>query len=327
MNHVNRLYPLKFTPLFKYRIWGGEKLKKVLHKDISESQIGESWEISGVEDDETVVAEGPLNGFTLKRLIETFEADFLGSTVYEKFDNEFPLLIKYIDAKTPLSIQVHPSDEVAKERHNSFGKNEMWYIMEADNDAEIIVGFENATDKKTYQKYLENNTVLELIHHEKVKKGDAFYIPTGRIHAIGAGVMLAEIQQTSNITYRIYDYNRVDKATGKTRELHNDLAVDVLDFEAQDAYHSYYEKKKNTANKLIHTPYFKTDFLNLTESIKKDFSNRDSFTIFMCVSGNATIIYKDKNYSLNLGETILIPAALLGVFIETVDAELLEVYI
>jgi len=223
--------PLKFQPLFKYRIWGGDKLKTQLHKNYEGDNIGESWEISDVENDETQVLEGDFKGYTLKALIKEFKGEFLGESVYEQFGESFPLLIKFIDAKTPLSIQVHPNNKMAKERHNSFGKNEMWYIMQADKDAEIIVGFEEEINKDQFKNHLDNKTVLDVMHHETVKKGDTFYIPTGRIHAIGAGVVLAEIQQTSDITYRVYDYDRVDKATGKTRDLHNDLAIDVLDFE------------------------------------------------------------------------------------------------
>jgi len=326
MSPTQALYPLKFEPLFKYRMWGGQKLRTHLNKSITNPQIGESWEISGVANDETVVADGWLKGFTLQLLIEKFTAQFLGHSVFQKFNNEFPLLIKFIDAKTPLSIQVHPSDEIAKKRHNSFGKNEMWYIMEADKDAEIILGFKGSTDKNTYQQHLENHTVLELMHHQKVKKGDAFYIPTGRIHAIGAGILLAEIQQTSNITYRIYDYDRVDQATGETRDLHNDLAMDVLDFNSQDSYGTIYENKENTPNQLIHSPYFKSDYLNLTQNINKDFSQRDSFTIFICMEGKSNLVYKGVTYRLILGETILIPAVIDSVNIETNGAKLLEVY-
>jgi len=189
-------YPLKFTPLYKYRIWGGEKLNTVLNKNYKENNIGESWEISDVSGDETLVAEGALMGKSLRDLTIQFQGEFVGNNVYEKFGQEFPLLIKFIDAKTPLSIQVHPSNKIAKERHNSFSKNEMWYVMQADEDAELIVGFDKEISKDEYQEHLKNNTILEVMHHENVNKGDTFYIPTGRVHAIGAGVLLAEIQQT-----------------------------------------------------------------------------------------------------------------------------------
>jgi len=238
------LYPLKFTPLFKYRIWGGSKLKTVLHKEYTEENIGESWEISDVSGDATRVENGFLKGKTLKEITKQFKGDFVGENVYKNFGEDFPLLIKFIDAETPLSIQVHPSNEIAKERHNSFGKNEMWYVMQADENAELIVGFDEEINKDSYKTHLENNTILDVMHHEFVSKGDTFYIPTGRVHAIGAGVLLAEIQQTSDITYRIYDYDRVDAKTGEKRELHNELAIDVIDFKVHYSYKTTYRNNK-----------------------------------------------------------------------------------
>jgi len=321
-----QLYPLKFTPLFKYRIWGGEKLKTALNKKYSENNIGESWEISDVSGDETLVGNGPLLGKSLKELINEFKGEFVGDGVYEKFGEDFPLLIKFIDAKTPLSIQVHPSNEIAKERHNSFGKNEMWYVMQADDNAALIVGFDKKITKEEYQEHLENNTILDVMHHENVTTGDTFYIPTGRVHAIGAGVLLAEIQQTSDITYRIYDYDRVDAKTGKKRDLHNEQAIDVIDYEVYDTYKTSYDLVKNTSNTLVHSPYFTTNILDVNTTLFKDYSNLDSFVIFMCVEGNASIVYMEKNYHLHCGETILLPAAIQNISIQAKQAKLLEVY-
>lgn len=322
-----KLYPLKFSPIFCYRIWGGDKLKTVLNKNYQEESIGESWEISDVEEFNTVVAEGELKGETINNLITKFTSDFLGKSVYQNFGEEFPLLIKFIDAKTPLSIQVHPSNELAKVRHNSFGKNEMWYIMEADENAELIVGFNQKVNKDTYLEKLENGTVLEILNAEKVKKGDTYYIPTGRVHAIGAGVLLAEIQQTSNITYRIYDYDRVDAKTGQKRELHNDLAIDAIDFEHHKNYKTNYSAEENESNTLVHSPYFKTNILKLTEGVTKDYSNLDSFVIYMCVEGEAVLESNGAKYQLNLGETMLIPACLNDIHIKTKGSTLLEVYV
>lgn len=321
-----QLYPLKFSPLFKYRIWGGEKLKTALNKKYSENNIGESWEISDVSGDETLVGNGPLLGKSLKALINEFEGEFLGDGVYEKFGEDFPLLIKFIDAKTPLSIQVHPSNEIAKERHNSFSKNEMWYVMQADDNAALIVGFDKKITKEEYQEHLENNTILDVMHHENVTTGDTFYIPTGRVHAIGAGVLLAEIQQTSDITYRIYDYDRVDAKTGKKRDLHNEQAIDVIDYEVYDTYKTSYDLVKNTSNTLVHSPYFTTNILDVNTTLFKDYSNLDSFVIFMCVEGNASIVYMEKTYHLHCGETILLPAAIQNISIQAKQAKLLEVY-
>jgi len=322
-----KLYPLKFNPISKYRIWGGDKLNTELNKNFNVENIGESWEISDVEGDETKIANGNLIGKTLKELINEFKGDFVGKAVYEKFGNEFPLLIKFIDAKTPLSIQVHPSDEIAKLRHNSFGKNEMWYVMQADENSELIVGFDSALDRDSYQEYLKANKVLDVMHHEKVQKGDTFYIPTGRVHAIGAGVLLAEIQQTSDVTYRIYDYDRVDKQTGAKRELHNDLALDVIDFEVHDNYKTDYVKELNTSNKLVHSPYFKTNYLKVFGSLSKDYTAIDSFIIYICVKGLINIIENGVTYTLKNGETLLIPASIKNVeLIAEEESEVLEVY-
>jgi mannose-6-phosphate isomerase len=321
------LYPLKFIPLSKYRIWGGEKLNTVLSKGFEESNIGESWEISAIKNDETLVKEGALKGASLTGLISEYKGSLVGEKVYELFGNEFPLLIKFIDAKTPLSIQVHPHDEIAKERHNSFGKNEMWYVMEAETEAELIVGFQKKVDKQNYTQILETGKVMEVLNSETVVEGDVFYIPTGRVHAIGAGVLLAEIQQTSDITYRIYDFDRVDSKTGEKRELHNELALDVIDFEMHDNYKTTYNKEKNKVNELVNSPYFKTNFLPVNGELVRDFSKLDSFVIYICTEGLVTIFDEIKEYTLKKGETILIPATIKKISLQCdVKSELLEVY-
>lgn len=323
-----QLYPLKFTPISKYRIWGGNKLNTYLNKGFQGEMIGESWEISDVKGDETLVSEGLFSGRTLKQLSQEFKGKLVGNAVYKAFGDEFPLLIKFIDAEKPLSIQVHPHDEIAKERHNSFGKNEMWYVMNADENAEIIVGFQQELDKNSYLDYLENNKVLEVLNTVKTKAGDAFNIPTGRVHAIGAGVLLAEIQQTSDITYRIFDYNRVDAQTGKERELHNDLALDVITFEVEDNYKTIYETAQNTSNKLIHTPYFKSNIILINEPISKDYSAIDSFVIYICTEGFVKIATEKDVFELSLGETILIPASINKLkLIPEKDSKVIEVYL
>jgi len=296
-------YPIKFTPILKYRMWGGAKLKSVLNKNYQEESIGESWEVSQVPGDVSVVSNGDFQGQSLTELIEKSKGDLLGNKVHQKFGEEFPLLIKYIDAKTPLSIQVHPDDETARKRHNSFGKNEMWYVMQADTNSELIVGWDNPLDRETYLKSLEEGTILESMHHETVHAGDTFYIPTGRVHAIGGGVLLAEIQQTSDVTYRVYDYDRVDAATGKKRDLHIQESAEVMDFELQDNYKTQYQTDKNKSTELVHSPYFHTNIIKLEGEMHMDLCDRDSFTIFMAVEGNARI----NEVSLNYGETVLIP--------------------
>lgn len=321
-----KLHPLKFTPIFKYRIWGGEKLKTELGKEYSEENIGESWEISDVSGDETIVAEGFFKGKSLRELIVQFKSEFVGEAVYDKFGEEFPLLIKFIDAKTQLSIQVHPNNKVAKKRHKSLGKNEMWYVMQADKNAELVVGLEKKINKNEFDAHLKNNTILDVLHHENVKKGDTFYIPAGRIHAIGAGVLLAEIQQTSNITYRIYDYDRVDTKTGEKRELHNDMAIDVIDYEVQDSHKTMYSLEENISKELVHSPFFKANILEINSTIEKDYSSIDSFVIFMCVEGVMDLLYEGEVYIINNGETLLLPASINKVELQSNKAKVLEVF-
>jgi mannose-6-phosphate isomerase len=319
--------PITFYPILKERIWGGEKLTTVFKKESDKTNIGESWELSDVDGDVSIVSSGKLQGKSLKELIKEYKGALVGEKVYKAFGDDFPILIKYIDAKTPLSIQVHPSNELAKERHNSFGKNEMWYIMQADDDAELIVGFNQDIDKETYLHKLEEGKVLEILNSEKISKGDTFYIPTGRVHAIGAGVMLAEIQQTSDVTYRIYDYKRVDATTGKERELHTDLAVDAIDYKLYDNYKTSYELKKNESSKLVHSPYFKTNIIQLEGNIKKDYSNLDSFIIYMCVEGDAVVTSNEEKFNLKVGQTMLIPAAVSEVELHSEKAKILEVFL
>ncbi len=322
-----QLYPLEFQPIYKYRMWGGQKLKNLLNKDYDEENIGESWEISDVKGDETEVINGELKGYTLRQLSNEFGADLLGKNVYNIFGDEFPLLIKFIDARTPLSVQVHPHDHIAKDRHDSFGKNEMWYIMDAEDKAEIIVGFNEELNKDSYTGYLDNKKLLEVLNSIETTAGDTFYIPTGRVHAIGAGVLLAEIQQTSDITYRIYDYNRVDKSTGKTRELHNELALDVIDFKLHENYKSDYTRKINESNVLVHSPYFKTNILPIKGTVEKDYKHIDSFIIYICTKGSVEVSSKNNTFSLHKGKTLLLPASLNDISLQSMNSgELLEVY-
>ena len=276
---------IKFTPILKEKIWGGEKLIKVLNKQTNSVNIGESWEISGVDEAVSVVAEGSFKGKNLQELMIEFREKLVGEKVYTQFGNKFPLLIKFIDAKTPLSIQLHPSDDLAKKRHNSFGKTEMWYVMQADKAANLIVGFKKDSNKKEYLHHLNKKTLLEILNVDEVSEGDVYFIPTGRIHAIGGGVLLAEIQQTSDITYRVYDWDRQDDE-GNYRELHTDLAQDAIDFKALESYKTNYRVENNKASQIVTCPYFTTNILAITaDSLCIDNSTKDSFVIYMCVKG------------------------------------------
>ncbi len=321
----NILYPIKFTPILKDKIWGGQKLKTLLNKTSDLPNIGESWEISDVEGDASVVANGALKGQTLKQIQETYKEDLIGLQNYRVFGNKFPLLIKFIDAKQDLSIQLHPNDELAAKRHNSFGKTEMWYVMQADEGSNLIVGFNQKMDAETYLSHLENKTLTEILNFDKVKVGDTYFIEVGRVHAIGAGVVVAEIQQTSDITYRVYDWDRVDDE-GNERELHNDLAIDAINFEMEDNFRVSYEKAKNQSNKMVSCPYFTTSYLDVDSTLKKE-NNHDSFLIYMCVEGEAQITTDSAIETIKKGETILLPAAVKNYEITSENAKLLEVYV
>lgn len=320
------LYPLKFKPILKERLWGGTKLKDVLGKSIESDITGESWELSGVDGDISEISNGTLSGTSLQELIQEEGQSLLGKSVVERFGNDFPILIKFIDAKQDLSIQLHPNDELAKKRHNSFGKTEMWYVMDADPGAKLIVGFDKSVEKEEYIKSLEENTLLDLMNYEEVSEGDTFFINTGKIHAIGAGVLLAEIQQTSDVTYRVFDFNRKDK-NGNLRELHTELALDAMDFSRKDDFKVNYPDKMDWINTMIDCPYFKTNFLELGKGMHQDVSSRDSFSIYMCVGGEAEIVNDFGSSSIKKGETILIAALSSWIDIKTQGVKLLEVTI
>ena len=320
------MYPLKFNPILKERLWGGSKLGDIFGKPIENDITGESWEISTVKGDISVVSNGNLAGSSLQDLIDENSEALLGKSVVERFGKEFPILIKFIDAKQDLSIQLHPNDRLAKERHNSFGKTEMWYIMDADTDADLIVGFNKDVTKEEYQNSIENDTLLDLLNYEKVKEGDTFFINTGKIHAIGAGVVLAEIQQTSDVTYRVFDFNRKDKE-GNLRELHTDLALDAMDYQKKDDFKVAYSTKNDSVNNMVDCPYFKTNYINLTKDLVQDITDRDSFTIYMCVSGSATIINDYGEATIKKGETVLVSANTNRVRLKTEGVTLLEVTI
>jgi mannose-6-phosphate isomerase len=318
-----KIYPLQFEPILKERIWGGEKLKTVLDKPITSKITGESWEISTVEGDVSVIANGELKGKSLTDVINESPNEILGTAVYSKFGKQFPLLFKYLDAREDLSIQVHPNDELAKKRHNSFGKTEMWYIMQADDDARIIVGFKEKSNANEYLENLKNKTLLTILDDVKVKSGDVFFLETGTVHAIGAGLVVAEIQQTSDITYRLYDFDRVD-AQGNTRELHIDLALDAINYNKVDTYKQY-AKVVNHSNSVVDCPYFTTNFLPLEGEIKVS-KTGNTFTVYMCIEGAFEIEYDNLKFQYKKGDTVLVPAAL-EVFILSGKASILEIYI
>lgn len=322
------LYPLKFKTIFKDKIWGGEKIKTYLHKDFAPlPNCGETWEISGVKSDVSIIANGPLTGTSLADLLSDKKADLLGKKNYERFGNEFPLLIKFIDANQDLSIQVHPNDELAKKRHNSKGKTEMWYVIQADEGASLIAGFNQELDKEFYLEKFNAGELTDILNKEEVDAGDVFFLPAGRVHTIGKGLLIAEIQQTSDITYRIYDFDRVDDH-GNKRELHVDEALDAIDYNRYDHYKTQYSKTLNQPVELADCKYFTTNVLEYTKDVARDYGILDSFVIHVCLEGSYILKYGIEELPVQMGDCILIPATTEKVLMSTNKGfKILETYI
>ncbi len=334
------LYPLAFDTIFKDKIWGGQKIKTILGKDFTATPVmrhsdrplpncGETWEISDVEGNVSVVREGTLKGKTLRELVQQYKGELVGQHVYEQYGDRFPLLIKFIDANDDLSIQVHPNDELARQRGTGFGKTEMWYIMQADEGAKLNSGFNRELTKEEYVQAVADNTIQDLLNIETAEPGDVFFLPAGRVHYIGKGLLLAEIQQTSDTTYRIYDFDRVDATTGQPRELHTDLAVDAIDYTHYDHYKTPYERKLNESVNAVKSAHFITNVLNFNQEVEHDYTHIDSFVILICVSGGLTI-NAPGGYSLplSMGQCALIPASVRNVtLVPDGDMTVLETYV
>ena len=318
------LYPLKFRPIFKEKIWGGQKINTILKKDFGDlDNCGETWELSGVEGNISSVSNGPLASKSLNELIVNYKDGLVGSSIYQSFGDEFPLLIKFIDAAEDLSIQVHPDDELARKKHNGFGKTEMWYILQADKGATLISGFNKETNKEEYLEYFNSGKLTEILNEEEVRKGDVFFLPAGRVHTIGKGLLLAEIQQTSDITYRIYDFDIVDKE-GNKRELHVDDAMEAFDFRYFESYKTEYQESTDTPSNILQTSFFTTNKINALQTIKMDRSELDCFKIYIGVSGSGKIAKEP----ISFGEVMLVPASMKQFEIEpNGELELLETYI
>ena len=300
--------PLKFKALLKQTIWGGDKIIPFKHLDDHLENVGESWEISGVPGNETVVADGEYAGKKLNELVIEQKDKLVGKANYERFGDEFPLLIKFIDARQDLSIQVHPTDEIAKRQGKERGKTEMWYIMDSDKDAKLYSGLKMQITPEQYKAMVEDDTITDAIARYDVKEGDCFFLPAGRIHAIGTGCFLAEIQQTSDVTYRIYDFKRKDK-DGNYRELHTKQAAECINYTVEDDYRTHYEHKKNEGVTLVECPYFTTAVYDLDEPMTLDYSELDSFVILIGLKGEGTITDNEGNtVTISAGESILVPA-------------------
>lgn len=301
------LYPLKFKAQIHSKIWGGSKLHQLLGKE-DMAQAGESWEISGIDGQASKVINGYLADNTLEELIEIYMGELVGDQVYEQFGLEFPLLIKYIDANDDLSVQVHPNDELAAEKHQARGKTEMWYVMQSDEGGRLNCGFNQPMTEALLAEKIAQGKIEEVLHFIEVEKGDAFFIPAGTVHAIGKGLLIAEIQQTSDVTYRLFDYNRTD-SEGNKRELHVQEALAAIDYKAAMPQNVGGETKKNECKELVKCPYFTTNIIDLAKGMQRDIYSLDSFVIYLCVEGEAVLMYQNHKDTLKTGECILVPAS------------------
>ena len=320
------MQPIKFNPLLKSTIWGGDKIIPFKKLDSKQENVGESWEISGVPDNETIVSDGPFKGRKLNDMVATLKDKLVGAANYKRFGNEFPLLIKFIDARQDLSIQVHPTDEIAKKQGKERGKTEMWYIMNSDEGAKLFSGLKTQITPEQYKEMVENDTICDALAQYTVKEGDCFFLPAGRIHAIGTGCFLAEIQQTSDVTYRIYDYGRKDK-DGNCRQLHTREAAECINYNVEKNYRTEYLPKKNEGVNLVNCPYFNTAVYDLDEPMTLDYSELDSFVILIGMKGEGRITDNEGNEtSLKAGETILIPATTQSLKVEG-TIKFLETYV
>jgi mannose-6-phosphate isomerase len=325
---MKSLYPIKFRPVLKETLWGGSALRERFGKgNKGGAAIGESWEINGMAGTSSRIANGFLRGNTLEEVIEVYMGDLVGDTVFERFGNEFPLLIKFVDARDNLSIQVHPDDKLASERHHAWGKTEMWYVIDASPGAVIYTGFRKKTTREEYLRYFDSKELALLVNSTPVMPGDAFFIPAGMVHAIGAGVILTEIQQTSDITYRIYDWDRVDNK-GRPREMHTELALDAINFDLDQPNLIRKDPVTNHPVMLASCDYFHTSLLQIDSPVIKDYSLTDSFIIYICISSMVIIDCLGQSEQVRAGETILIPAAADNVtLVPQGTATLLEVYV
>ena len=305
----------KFEPLLKQTLWGGDKIIPFKHLNTQMERVGESWEISGVKDNETIVANGPDKGKSLNQLVSEQKAKLVGEENYQRFGDEFPLLVKFIDARQDLSIQVHPNDETARRQGKSRGKTEMWYTLESAPSAHLFNGLKKKITPEEYERMVADDTIVDALARYEVKEGDVFFIPAGRIHAIGSGCFVAEIQETSDVTYRIYDYKRKDK-DGNYRELHTKEAAQSIDYTVLPNYRAGYEPILNEGVQLVECPYFTTAVYDLTEPMTLDYSELDSFVILIAVKGEGTIKANGEEMTFKMGDTILLPATTTEVKIE-----------
>jgi mannose-6-phosphate isomerase len=327
IKNMTSLYPLKFKPQPKARVWGGNKLRTLFNKSFPEAEkIGESWELSAVQRSLSVVTNGFLKGNTIEELIEVYMGELVGERVYDLYGVEFPVLVKLIDSAETLSVQVHPDDATAHERHNAYGKTEMWYVLQADEGAGLYVGFNRNLTAAEFYDHVQNNTLLDTLNFVTVRPGDTFFITPGTIHAIGKGIVLAEIQQTSDITYRVYDWGR-EHNPATARAMHVDQAIDIIDYVKKTEAKIDYAALPNEPVQLVDSPYFITNLVELNRPLARNLSNNDSFVIYVCIGGSVTIQCGKHSETMTKGETLLIPAAIADfTLLPSPEAKLLETY-
>ena len=325
---MSELYPLKFETVLKEKVWGGNSLASKFNKGTAGPQhIGESWELSAMADNQSVISNGFLAGNNIEELIEVYMGDITGDSIYEKFGNEFPLLIKFIEAQEDLSVQVHPDNELSKKRHNAYGKTEMWYILESKKGSKIYTGFREGVTKEQYEEAVRDGKIEGLLNVETADPGDTFFTPAGRVHAIGSGIVLVEIQQTSDITYRIFDWNR--KGSGKEkRELHTELALDAIDFKQAGKNKIRIEPVMNKTENLVNCEFFNTNILCFNKAIDKEYYFNDSFVVYICTEGEFLICWDNNSEKVKKGETVLLPSMIKEVTLKPLnESKVLEIYI
>jgi mannose-6-phosphate isomerase len=325
---MSELYPLKFETVLKEKVWGGNSLATRYNKGTDGSLlIGESWDLSAIADNQSVISNGFLAGNNIEELIEVYMGDITGDSIYDKFGNEFPLLIKFIEAQEDLSVQVHPNNELSRKRHNAYGKTEMWYILESKKDSKIYTGFREGVTKEIYEEVLREGKVEDILNVETANPGDTFFTPAGRVHAIGSGIVLIEIQQTSDITYRIFDWNRNGSGKNK-RELHNDLAIDAIDFKDAGKGKIRIEPVMNKTENLVNCEFFNTNILRFDKAIDKEYYFNDSFVVYICTEGEFLICWDNNSEKVIKGETVLLPSMIKEVTLKPLnEAQVLEIYI
>jgi len=325
---MSELYPLKFETVLKEKVWGGNSLASKFNKGTAGPQhIGESWELSAMADNQSVISNGFLAGNNIEELIEVYMGDITGDSIYEKFGNEFPLLIKFIEAQEDLSVQVHPDNKLSKKRHNAYGKTEMWYILESKKGSKIYTGFREGVTKEQYEEAVRDGKIEGLLNVETADPGDTFFTPAGRVHAIGSGIVLVEIQQTSDITYRIFDWNR--KGSGKEkRELQTELALDAIDFKQAGKNKIRIEPVMNKTENLVNCEFFNTNILCFNKAIDKEYYFNDSFVVYICTEGEFLICWDNNSEKVKKGETVLLPSMIKEVTLKPLnESKVLEIYI